>query len=737
MAEEEVKVKYSLQDNASPGIKNIVSNFSSLVAKGALVSGAITAVGYSIGKLIDAAEESRKVMAQTDAVLASTGGAAGVSAAQVVKLAESLSMMTGIDDEAIQSAENLLLTFTNIGKDVFPTATKTVLDMSVAMGQDLKSSSIQLGKALNDPIAGTTALRRIGVAFTDSQLEQIKVLQQSGDILGAQKIILAELSKEFGGSAKAAASFKDIFKVVIGNVAESIGSLFLPAINKAAEGTVKFIQTVKKFDLQEVVRWFFQGKEAAKSYREEMKRMADDAEKAGVGKQIQFKRSASFEAETKADIQKSQKIIDTYYKDLIQLKSEETLAKNMMYRKDYENQVQSLRDKISAEKSTQEESKKIFSVYQRQKFLADSKSTEKTVESYETMMAKHRVLTSQLEANGNYTVTREIANLEKIKAARNYTDQEGLALEIQINELKVKNNEETFDLILKDHKAFSNKMKINNTYTYNEEIKNLKDILKEHARTKEERYAITAMINELEVQSNQETSKKITDQAIIDLDTKKAMGDIALIYQIEQNMKILESDQLTAADRERLERNLVETKKDLQAKYGSLFISSITDLSNEEMSIKAKVARGTLNFAKQAILAELTIIAKAKAAAIIADGAAKFVSSYGISAIIAAGQLVVLGAAVATAAAGINSVKLAEGGIVMPTPGGTQATIGEAGRAEAVIPLGTPQANEMLGGGGNTRVIILDSDGKTMLAKGLYREQSRLIKTGQLAERRA
>ena len=47
---------------------------------------------------------------------------------------------TGVDDEAIPSGENLLLTFTNIrneagkGNDVFDQATTATLDLSVALG---------------------------------------------------------------------------------------------------------------------------------------------------------------------------------------------------------------------------------------------------------------------------------------------------------------------------------------------------------------------------------------------------------------------------------------------------------------------------------------------------------------------------------------------------------------------------------------------------------------------------
>lgn len=99
----------------------------------------------------------------------------------------------------------MLLTFTNIGKDVFPDATSTMLDMATAMNggltpsaEQLKGTSIQLGKALNDPISGISALSKVGVTFTEQQKKQIEAMVQAGDAAGAQKLILAELGREFG-----------------------------------------------------------------------------------------------------------------------------------------------------------------------------------------------------------------------------------------------------------------------------------------------------------------------------------------------------------------------------------------------------------------------------------------------------------------------------------------------------------------------------------------------------------
>lgn len=152
-----------------------------------------------------AADESAKVQAQLMSVLHSTGQAAGMTSQELIQLSKTMQNTTTFSDETVLSAENLLLTFTKIGKDVFPQATAAVLDMATAMGTDAKSAAIQVGKALQDPILGVTALRRVGVSFNEEQVKLIKNLVDTGQQLEAQKYILNELSTEFGGSASAAA----------------------------------------------------------------------------------------------------------------------------------------------------------------------------------------------------------------------------------------------------------------------------------------------------------------------------------------------------------------------------------------------------------------------------------------------------------------------------------------------------------------------------------------------------
>lgn len=200
--------KFDDASGKAGGFGKTLSNIGKVEAVAAAAG--IASLAVAIGKVgFDELKQGDKAAAQTAAALKSTGNAANVTADHIAGLAHKLQNLSGVDDNVIQGSENLLLTFTNIqnkvgaGNDIFDQATKAVLDMSVALGQDTSASAIQLGKALNDPIKGITALRRVGVSFTQEQTAQIKVLAQTGHALEAQKKILAELNKEFGGSAAA------------------------------------------------------------------------------------------------------------------------------------------------------------------------------------------------------------------------------------------------------------------------------------------------------------------------------------------------------------------------------------------------------------------------------------------------------------------------------------------------------------------------------------------------------
>lgn len=201
---------------ATPKVSGMSKAFSAAaVAAGALL-GALSA-GVSLNKFVSATIESEKAQAQLAATILSTGGAAGKSMAQLNENAAALQKVTNFGDDATNAMQGLLLTFTNIKGDQFDAATAAVLDLSTAMGSDLKSAALQVGKALNDPAKGMAALAEGGIQFTEAQKSAVTAMLDTNNIVGAQTIILGELERQFGGSAEAA-------RGTLGGALESLGN---------------------------------------------------------------------------------------------------------------------------------------------------------------------------------------------------------------------------------------------------------------------------------------------------------------------------------------------------------------------------------------------------------------------------------------------------------------------------------------------------------------------------------
>jgi hypothetical protein len=210
--------------------------------KGMAAAGAAVAALSIFKTVIDEAREAERVGRKTEAVIASTGGQANVTAGQVSTLADRLSKLAGVDDEVIAQGENVLLTFTKVrnetgkGNDIFDQAATVALDMAAALdktgdsGAEMQANVIRIGKALNDPIKGMTALTKVGVSFTSSQRAQVAAMVESGDVLGAQKLILQELQTEFGGMAEASADSIGKAQVSWANFAEAVGQKVMPAV---------------------------------------------------------------------------------------------------------------------------------------------------------------------------------------------------------------------------------------------------------------------------------------------------------------------------------------------------------------------------------------------------------------------------------------------------------------------------------------------------------------------------
>jgi len=190
-------------------------------------------------KAIEAFGESQAAIANVEAGIASTNNQLGISSRMFQNLAAGFQKVSIFDDDSIlQNVTAQLQTFTNIGKNNFNRVQQAALDVTTkikgisASSEDLRSTSIMLGKAMNDPIRGMTALRRVGISFSEQTINRVKALASSGRLGAAQVTMLKEIETQYGGAAKALAEtakgMELVKKNTIGDQMEKLGATLEP-----------------------------------------------------------------------------------------------------------------------------------------------------------------------------------------------------------------------------------------------------------------------------------------------------------------------------------------------------------------------------------------------------------------------------------------------------------------------------------------------------------------------------
>lgn len=202
----------------------------------ALVTGALT-----LG-LRDFAEAERQQL-RLEAVLKATGQASGLTAQEIKGLADSIEAATFATSEQATEAASVLTTFRSVAGDTFKRALVLAQDLATVFGTGLAGSAAQLGKALEDPIQGITALRRVGVSFTQTQRDMITEMVRLGDTVGAQTLILDELERQVGGAGAGEASG---LAGAFNNVTDELGNFLeeLAETSGVAEGARQALDAI-------------------------------------------------------------------------------------------------------------------------------------------------------------------------------------------------------------------------------------------------------------------------------------------------------------------------------------------------------------------------------------------------------------------------------------------------------------------------------------------------------------
>lgn len=212
----------------------------SLGGLGAMLAGvfAFDTIKSGVQATLNAHREHEKAVAKVETSLQNAGRTAGVTFQQIAADANRLQEESFFSDEDIMTkASTSLLNFGNIAGDNFMRAQQMAVDLSTTMEGDLQGAAMAVGKALNNPVQGLTALQRMGVRFTEDQKAVIKTLVDTGRAGEAQGIILAELEKRFAGQAKAQAEAEGGYhrlSVALDELAEGIGGKLSGAFSALA-----------------------------------------------------------------------------------------------------------------------------------------------------------------------------------------------------------------------------------------------------------------------------------------------------------------------------------------------------------------------------------------------------------------------------------------------------------------------------------------------------------------------
>ena len=202
----------ALLDGPLGGIASRVTAVGTLFGS----SGAAAALGiFSLAmagvtaSLIGAVSAGAKLERQQNrlqALLVTTGNAANQTVESIETISRSIGIETLASTRDVRDAAAQLLTFKSISGDAFETTLRLAQDLAETGFGTLKTQTIQLAKALEDPILGLNALRRSGVSFSVAQKKVIEDLVNTGQQAKAQGIILEGIARQVEGAGKAAAT---------------------------------------------------------------------------------------------------------------------------------------------------------------------------------------------------------------------------------------------------------------------------------------------------------------------------------------------------------------------------------------------------------------------------------------------------------------------------------------------------------------------------------------------------
>ena len=225
-------------------LTNIFGGVGPMAGLAAILAGLAVQIA-SIRKALHSAQDAEPIWVKLNALLISTGHAAGFTLEQIKDLAKEIQELTTFEDEAAASAATVLLKFRSIKGDLFKDAMKASADLATLLGSDLSTAARMLGRALEEPSRGMMMLRRAGIVLNEQEKQQIKTLIEQNKLREAQEILLKRVNAVVGGQAAAAANTASgawqQLSNAVSDLWETLGEDLLPAVREFVKFLVQVV----------------------------------------------------------------------------------------------------------------------------------------------------------------------------------------------------------------------------------------------------------------------------------------------------------------------------------------------------------------------------------------------------------------------------------------------------------------------------------------------------------------
>jgi hypothetical protein len=223
-------------ESAQGKIKKFGKSVDNAFKKTAVMAGAVGGAAFAFVKAgEEAATANARILNIADS-MGLYGDQAQVVTDRLVELANKTALATGVDQNSIKLTQAKLLTFKELAATAdevggsFDRATKAAIDMAAAGFGEAEMNAVQLGKALNDPIKGITALAKSGITFTKEEKNLIKAMVETSDASAAVALGIFDTEKAYNDfikeQEKANKSYEESTKILTDDLTPAEKALF-------------------------------------------------------------------------------------------------------------------------------------------------------------------------------------------------------------------------------------------------------------------------------------------------------------------------------------------------------------------------------------------------------------------------------------------------------------------------------------------------------------------------------